>query len=460
MTHLAMTALLGLAIGLALSALISLTAASPRATTRVSDAPPLLDQVVELLTNLFVASAPGHAPAVQDHALPLDAYVVASPQPRRTDSMSADTAAASVFVHRVHSAAWSEPVNLSASQDVPSKRPVVVAAPDGTIHALWEEDDRLFYRNRVNGQWSTPVAVVSGRQPAAAVGPDGTVFVVYVNEFMEHTNVFFMRLQEEVWSLPRLVSRTSGVSLSPAVAVDGNGGVHVVWADRTPGYFVIYHARLEETWLYAPIPNARGAEPRLVYNPMRDLLHVVWQSPTVGSDRQDIFHVQGFTHAWSLPENISASLAADAVNAALAVDAQGAVHLVWQERAEGRSQVKYASGWQGNWTAPQLVTPPEANAEDPTVVITHANQLSVVWREGNTIFYRRRSGNEGTWHPSKPLISNNGRLSDLVLAADVAGRLHLAWSAGPVSAEPDVYHSMGEPSLSSHVFLPTTPVSR
>ncbi|MCS6846058.1 MAG: hypothetical protein NZ528_17335 [Caldilineales bacterium] len=374
--------------------------------------------------------------------------------------MSEDTGTASTLTHYVHSTSWSEPVNLSTSYQVPSARPAIAVGPDRTVHAIWEENDRLFYRSRTGDQWTAPVSVANGRQPAAAVGSDGTLHVLYVNEFMGHTNVFAVRFREGVWSLPRLVSRTQGASLWPAVAVDGQGTVHAVWADNTPGYAVIYHARLEEMWLYGPIPNARGTAPQIAYSSADNLLHVAWQSPAVGSELHDIYHAQGVVHAWSLPENISAALTANAVNVALAVDAEGEVHLVWQEVTNGRSSVKYAGGRQGHWASPELVSSAGASAEDPALAITHGNQLNVVWRENNVIHFRRRSGNDRTWRPAKPLISNNGYLSDLALAADLVGRLHLAWSARSSAGEPDVFHSTGEASLPSQVFLPTTPVSR
>lgn len=460
-THLFFLALAGVAVGLFLAVLLHLTAWQPpppaRHTTGLRQP---ASRAARFLANLLASSAPAQVSPEEEYLRPLDALDEASYHLRRTVPMGDDTGTASTFTHYVHSNSWSEPVNLSTSQQVPSARPAVAVGPDRSVHAVWEENDRLFYRRRVGEQWTAPVSVASGRQPAAAIGADGTLYVVYVNTFMGQTNVFALRLQDGVWSLPRLVSRTRGESLWPAVAVDGQGTVHAVWADNTPGYPVIYHARLEEVWLYGPIPNARGTVPQLAYSSADNLLHVAWQSPAVGSEVHDIYHVQGVVHAWSLPENISASLTADAVNVALAVDANGGVHLAWQEMVGGRWQIKYAGGRQGHWTTPEPVSPAGANAEDPALAITHGNQINVVWRENNVIHFRRRSGNDDGWRPAKPLISNNGYLSDLALAADVVGRLHLAWSARSSVTEPDVFHSMGEASLPSQVFLPTTPVSR
>lgn len=46
------------------------------------------------------------------------------------------------------------------------------------------------------------------KQPAAGLAPDGTLHVVFSNEFSSRYNIFYVAWNNGVWTLPRLVSKT------------------------------------------------------------------------------------------------------------------------------------------------------------------------------------------------------------------------------------------------------------
>lgn len=374
--------------------------------------------------------------------------------------MTASPANTSSSGHRLLSAGWSTPENVSASTTRHSAKPVVLVDHRGVTHVLWEEDNRIYYRQRVQDKWSRPEALITGMQPAAAIDSRGTLYVLYTSEFGNQLNIFSLRLVNNLWSLPRMVSRTRGASAFPAVTVDRQGVLHAVWADRTPGYSVIYHGWLEEDWLYEPLTNARGTAPALAADPSSGVLHIVWQAPHVSQTMHEVYHAQGATYTWSTPENISASPQTDSVGIAMACDQAGLTHLAWQELVGGRFEIRYANGQQGNWSTPETVSGREIEAVNPTMAVTHGNQLNLIWREGNTVVYRRRSGNDGSWRSSKPLIANDAGLEDLAVAADAEGTFHVVWTAWTGSAESDIFHSTGKPALGSQVFLPATAVNR
>ena len=366
--------------------------------------------------------------------------------------------AGSTQIHRLLSSGWTAPENLSLSP-APSLRPVVVVGPDDSTHVLWEEDGRLFYVRSHVGAWSSPVAFASGQQPSAVLGGDGTLHVAFANEFFGQTNVYYAYLRQGIWSLPYLVSRTSGLSAYPSIALDQTGTPHVAWADRTPGHYVIYHGWQTSTWLYEPVPNARGIAPVLVAEPGSSTLHIAWQAPNVSDDLHEIYHSQGTTYAWSLPENISASPAAESVAVAMACDTTGLAHIVWQEQASGNHQVRYAGGRAGFWSLPETISGQGVDAVEPAVTISQGDQLNAVWREGNTLIYRRRAGSAGAWRPSRPLIANDSGLQDPTVATQKDGRFHMIWSGWVGASQSDVFHSLGQAALPYQVFVPGTPVT-
>lgn len=364
----------------------------------------------------------------------------------------------STSVHRLLSSGWTAPENLSQSPG-PSLRPSLVVGPDDSTHVVWEEGDQVYYSRSYGSAWSSPTAFATGQQPSAVLGRDGTLHVAFANEFFGQVNVYYTYLRQGIWSLPYLVSRTTGLSAYPSIALDQTGVLHVAWADRSPGHYVIYHGWLASTWLYEPVPNARGIAPVLVAEPGGSNLHIAWQAPNVNDDLHEIYHSQGTTYEWSLPENISASPASESVAVAMACDATNVAHIVWQEQDGESNQVRYVGGRAGNWSFPETISGQGIDAVEPTVTVSQSDQLNAIWREGNTLIYRRRAGSAGAWRPSKPLVANDSGLQDAAVAAQQDGRFRLVWSAWVGAAQSDVFHSLGQAALGYEVFVPGTPVT-
>lgn len=450
--------LAGLLCGFALAALIVSQGPVPGAT-----AGPLsrygAGAILRVTRNLVSASlplaaGPPTAMPAASHVPDTTAFILT----RRNALMPQDIAAGSSSDHRLLSSGLSAPENLSRSP-APSLRPTLVVGPDDGTHVLWEEGDQVYYARSYGGSWSSPLAFATGQQPSAVLGRDGTLHVAFSNEFFGEVNVYYTYLRNGIWSLPYLVSRTSGLSAYPSIAADNSGALHVAWADRSPGHYVIYHGWLTSTWLYEPVPNARGIAPVLVSQPGSNTLHLAWQAPNVNDDLHEVYHSQGTTYGWSLPENISASPTSESVAVAMACDTAGIAHILWQEQSGGTSQVRYVGGRAGNWSNPERVSGQGVDAVEPAAAVSQGDQLNAVWREGNTLVYRRRAGSTGAWRPSKPLIANDGGLEDAAVATEQDGRFHMVWSAWVGATERDVFHSVGQPALPHQVFLPGTPMT-
>jgi hypothetical protein len=348
---------------------------------------------------------------------------------------------------------WSAPENLSASPGRAAD-PLVLAGSGGDLHVVWMENGRIYHRARQDDQWTPAISVASGQQAAASLSTDGTVHLVFSHEFFGQVNVFYVKWQAGTWSLPILVSKTSGFSTYPAIAVGPAGLVHAAWSDLTPGFSIIYHGWLEETWLNEPLHNARGTMPALVSDPIQHSLHLAYEATGIGNSPAEIYHLQGGTYQWSLPENVSLSPATESQAAAMASDSQGRTHLVWQEESDGMAYVAHASGSMGNWSPPLRLSAAGIDAREPAVLVTHGTQLSVVWREGDAIRYRRWSGTANTWHEASSLISNPNELDGPALAGAPNGELHLVWSGWSSSNERDIFHSRRNPLLEPRIYLP------
>lgn len=348
---------------------------------------------------------------------------------------------------------WSSPENVSASGGR-AINPVVVPGVRDELHLLWEENDRIHHALRRGGRWSAPLSVATGQRPSAGLAADGTLHVVFSNEFAGRYNIFYIAWSEENWTLPRLVSKTPGMSTFPSLAVDRSGVVHAAWADTSPGFSILYHGWLQNTWLNEPLRNARGTAPVLVLDGASNELHLAYQASGISNSTREIYHLQGQIYQWSLPENISISAENESLGVAMVCAPDGTTHLAWQEHAGNMAHVRYVGGRRGAWPAPTEVSDLAEDAREPALLVTQERQLSLVWRQVDTIIHRVRSLSTGAWGESKQLVTNPLGLGGPALSGTPAGDLHLAWSGWSSVSERDVFHSQHGPLVTPKAYIP------
>lgn len=356
------------------------------------------------------------------------------------------------YVQQLIDPTWSAPENVSSSAGR-AVNPVVIPDVDA-VHLLWEENGRVHHAVQRAGQWSAPRSVATGQRPSAAVSSDGVLHLAFSNEFAGRYNVFYATWANDAWSLPRLVSKTPGMSTFPSLAVDRAGVVHAVWADTSPGFSVIYHGWLQNTWLNEPLSNARGTAPALALDGADDVVHIAYQASGISNAQREILHMQGRTYQWSLPENVSMSPEQESLGAAIACAPDGTTHLAWQEHAGNQAHIRHASGRLGAWYPSQPVSDLAVDGREPRLAVTQARHLSLIWRAGDTIHYTRRELPGGEWLPAMPLVSNSGGLDGLALAGAPGGELHLAWSGWDSVGERAAFYSGHGPLTRPKVYLP------
>ena len=368
-------------------------------------------------------------------------------------STSADFSSSNANEQQMLDPAWSSPTIVSTSTSR-AGYPVILAGDQDLLHVFWEQESRVYHAMYLDHNWTSPRSIGTGQHPSAGLAADGTVHVVFSNEFAGVFNIFYVALRNGAWSLPRLVSKTTGASTLPSLAIDAAGKVHAVWADMTPGFSVIYHGWLEQTWLNEPLLNARGTAPVLIKDSVQRLLHLAYQGSGTGSGPREIFLLQGTTHSWSLPENISMSAINESSSAAMACDAAGTIHVVWREQQSNYSHIRYTFGRRGHWSSSERISDDGVDSRAPRVEVTQDNQVQVVWRQGTTIAYRRRSTPNGQWTSITNLVSNPRGLGNPALSGASDGHLYMAWGGWTTFSERAIYTSQRLPVVKPQVFLP------
>jgi len=294
---------------------------------------------------------------------------------------------------------WGAPVNISES-DTDSWRPSILLDKAGNVHIVWydqvlgsaEGDIRYASRSSIDG-WSDPQRLsASGGEssrPVMAIGPDSTVHVVWQEGASGESEILYTcKPFKGAWTPVRNISRTDGDSTNPHIAASGDGQVHVIWQERAPGL------------------------------------------------RSNIYHTcQYSSNLWTSPCDLSQS-DGDSTSAVILADAQGTVHVCWQDRSSGNWEIFHAcqpSG--GAWTAPQNISGSEGDSQGAAIALATSGALHLVWSESavdgyqgdSHIFYTSRSPG-GVWSPAIENLSGcSGRADFPVVAVDAQGDAHVAW---------------------------------
>lgn len=327
---------------------------------------------------------------------------------------------------------WVAAEQVSEAPDAVSEAPALAVTQGGVAHLVWEQDDTLYHAYRTGDGWITPTpipGVGGGEQPALAAGPGGDVHLVYAklgDPYMVY-NVYRASWNgsELQWGLPRNVSQHQTLSShSPDVAVDADGGIHIVAQASTEE---LYYASIGDG-SYGPIPNAAGHGPSIaVSNAPAVTVQIVYRHSAVS----DIFLVRGTDGSWDLPEAVS-DTERFSTAPRLALDDE-VVHVVWQETIGSVPQVQYTRGLP--WTPVITLSASTAGATLPALARDVFGTVHVAWGDGAFPSYsvlHTYSRDGPSWHGSEPIQGGSLRLDQVALFGADDGSVHAAWVEGPV----------------------------
>ena len=353
-------------------------------------------------------------------------------------------------------AIWSEVGSLSSSQ-ADSRSPCAALASDGTLHVLWEEGNDIQHCYRRRGNWSPPTRVATGERPSLVVDEEGTPHALFANEFGGNWEIYYVSWRFEVWSLPRNVSHTSGVSATPRIVLASDGTLHGVWSDTTPGYSVIYYARqIGSYWVNNQIPSARGDAPAIAIDG-KSRVHVVWQGQDPPLAPFEVYYSRWDGSDWTLPENISAKATAHSAICNLGTDSEGTAYLVWEQKEEnGNWQVYYCYGRVGYWSVPENISQAPEPCHLARIVVSAQDYLYVGWSEGTALWSCRKGAKADAWFPAETVASNSLGLEDLDLAVGPEGRVHAVWSGHVNGGLRSIFHGERPPAMQRRIFNPLT----
>ena len=235
----------------------------------------------------------------------------------------------------------------------------------------------------------------------------------------------------------------SSLATQPQIAVNENGDAIAAWESENTvgGIGSIYASRhtpcsAEFCW-ESPQLLVEGGDPRRpqVAIDQDGNIVVVWEQDdeTVPSDR-NIFSARydAILGDWRGASSIE-NLPGDGVKPQIAMDAQGAALVVWQQ-FDGADSI-YSNRFDPvfGWGMAQAVETRTGSAEDPQIAIDKTGNALAVWRQKNGTYYDifagRLSGSVGSvWGPSFVLETQNGDVFNPQVVVNKNGNGVAVWS--------------------------------
>ncbi len=135
-----------------------------------------------------------------------------------------------------------------------------------------------------------------------------------------------------------------------------------------------------------------------------------------------------------IPEKRLSWTSGQSENAAIAVDASGKIHVVWQDATTGNFEIYYKKSPDGGvtWTTGQRLTFTSGSSGSPAIAVDTSLNLHVVWQDdtsGNYEIYHKKSTDGGlAWTTSKRLTWTSGGSEHPAIGVGSSGNLHVVWS--------------------------------
>jgi hypothetical protein len=200
------------------------------------------------------------------------------------------------------------------------------------------------------------------------------------------SNIFWKNIysQNTGWTTPVNISNTPYHSTSPAIAVNKENELFVIWSDYD--------------------------------QPSNDLLARIYFTTYKNSQ-------------WSTRMPVTTELGNADWTPDIAVDTSGNPHIVWGEWLSGDVFYKYFDG--NEWSDKINVSETQGGAFYPCIAIGNDNIVHIGWHEGGKAYYRQLKGNQ--WS-ERIIISDRG--GQVKLCTDSEGAVHFTWlSYGPIAYE-------------------------
>ena len=294
-------------------------------------------------------------------------------------------------------------------------------------------------------------------------------------------DIFYRRYEPgSGWITVDVVStQNTGYSINPSLAVDWQGNAHVVWEDNTNyedcgNDFDVFYKRwqvAQGTWTNTEVvsigSDAWSGEPAVAVD-SDGMVHVVWSDGTnyesCGTDYDVFYKRYDPGSGWGDVVVVSTESTESSLFLSIAVGPDDAVHVVWSDLTNYEScGIEYdvfykrydPSSGLGNLVV--VSTESTGNSLFPSVAADSLNNVHIAWHDltnyagsgtDSDIFYKRYETGSG-WTTTKIVSTEStGNSEEPSVVADSNGNTHIAWTDETdylnSETDKDIFYKQGE----------------
>jgi WD40-like Beta Propeller Repeat len=249
---------------------------------------------------------------------------------------------------------WSASQQLTNNTGDSEDSAIAVDGPN--ISVVWQDytpgNAEIFFKRSNDGgvKWSASKRLTNNtggsEDPAIAVA-GSNIYVVWSDDTPGNKEIFFKRSNDggAIWTANRRVTKNTGHSELPAIAMDGSN-ISVVWMDDTPGNREIYFKQsIDGGVVWAAnrrLTNNTGESfaPAIAVDGSN--IYVSWDDDTPGNSeiyfKRSVNRGVNWTAARRLTNNTG-----DSWNSALAVDGPN-IYVAWEDNTPGNREIYFRNG--------------------------------------------------------------------------------------------------------------------
>lgn len=266
---------------------------------------------------------------------------------------------------------------------------------------------------------------------------NGDLHAVYIKS----ADVYYAKSTDDGQTWGTVTQLASESSKTPCIAVDSQDNLHVAWAGRYSGMNedqIRYRKWSGASWdvideLTSDTDNQQGWGPAIAVD-SNDYVHIVWTAITDLTFFYSNIRYIKYTGSWQPAEYLSSG---DNFNRypSMAVGPNDYVHVAYRsvESGDTYTRVRYRR-YTSSWQAAEAVTPDTVSCWDPCMAMDDSGNVHMSYTKAAVIFvdgdikYRQRTS---SWQAEVDIttdgVDNSYNQRDSGIAMDADGYIHVAW---------------------------------
>ncbi|MCK5056974.1 MAG: VWA domain-containing protein [Candidatus Aminicenantes bacterium] len=312
--------------------------------------------------------------------------------------------------------------------------------------------------------------------PGIALDSLGNIYVSYANKVTQSPWVKMVVAGRSIppWEL----DESCGTGVNPVIAVDSSNNVHAVWKGLAGGESQIFYRckTYDGDWGRTEQLTTGDSDkltPAIIVDG-EDNLHVVWADdrdvpddcpdpapPGEPGPHEIYYKRKPASGRWSGPVRLSNASCSSSLQPFIAAGPSGELHVVWEDDRDGNAEIYYIS-YSGTWRRPeQRLTTVPFPSQNPHLTVDGAGQIHLTWQDNRflggigettlSLFYKQKDPAAGWGEDTR--LTRKGFRGSITAEAE---NLHLAYSANystEPGGNPQVYYLKSDPDVS----IPPTP---